>query len=73
MLHKYQVACQSRGELPAYFGGGIFAVHPRFIGHRSAKAPEEYTPDFTAYGGNVWWQNTRLLYQFQLRREISIS
>jgi hypothetical protein len=66
VLHKYQAACQSRGELPAYFGGGIFTVHTRFYGNRAAKSPEEYTPDFTAFGGNLWWQNTRLLYQFQL-------
>lgn len=66
VLHKYQAACQSRGEFPAYFGGGIFTVHTRVYGNRAAKAPDEYTPDFTAFGGGLWWQNTRLLYQFQL-------
>jgi hypothetical protein len=56
-LHRYAIACQSRGEFPAKFNGGIFTVEPR---HENAKL--EHSPDWRRWGDCYWWQNTRLIF-----------
>ena len=57
-LHRYAIACQSRGEFAPKFNGGIFTVDPVF-------ANEQYqgcSPDFRRWGDAYWFQNTRLIY-----------
>lgn len=48
-LQRFVTACAGRGALPIKFNGSIFNVEGR-------------DPDFRAWGGGYWWQNTRLAY-----------
>jgi hypothetical protein len=56
-LHRYAIACQSRGEFAPKFNGGIFSVEPR---HENPKL--EHSPDWRRWGDCYWWQNTRLIF-----------
>jgi alpha-L-fucosidase 2 len=48
-LQRYVNACSGRGGLPIKFNGSLFTV----------EGPD---PDFRAWGGGYWFQNTRLPY-----------
>lgn len=58
-IFRYQLACNSRGEYPTKFNGGLFTVDPVLID----TAFTNDNPDFRAWGGGVMTaQNQRLLY-----------
>jgi hypothetical protein len=48
-LQRFVNACAGRGALPIKFNGSLFTVEGR-------------DPDFRAWGGGYWWQNTREAY-----------
>jgi len=48
-LQRFVNACAGRGSLPIKFNGSLFTVAGR-------------DPDFRAWGGGYWWQNTREAY-----------
>ena len=50
------------GAFPVKFNGSIFTVAPRFVNG----AP--FNADFRNWGGDYWWQNTRLPYHGMLAR-----
>jgi hypothetical protein len=50
------------GVFPIKFNGSIFTVAPRFVNG----AP--FNDDFRNWGGDYWWQNTRLPYHGMLAR-----
>jgi alpha-L-fucosidase 2 len=60
ILQRWVTACAGRGNYPIKFNGSIFTVdNPdwRSGGHAS---PQD--PDFRAWGGQYWFQNTRPMY-----------
>lgn len=65
-LTKYQLACQERSSLPAHFNGGIFTVAPEFAFYATDPRGQDWSADYRFYGCNLWWQNTRFLYQLHL-------
>ena len=48
-LQRFVTACSGHGGLPIKFNRSLFTVEGR-------------DPDFRAWGGGYWWQNTRLPY-----------
>jgi hypothetical protein len=62
ILQKWMTACAGRGAYPIKFNGSIFTVEPA---HTNAKS---FNPDWRAWGGCFWWQNTRLPYYPMLAR-----
>jgi hypothetical protein len=58
-IFRYQMGCNSKGEYPTKFNGGLFTFDPVLINERFI----DETPDFRAWGGGVMTaQNQRLLY-----------
>lgn len=59
-LFRYMLGCNSRGEWPTKFNGGLFTFDPEYV----EKAPEyRITPDYRNWGGGVHTaQNQRLVY-----------
>ncbi len=53
-LQRWVSACAGRGAYPIKFNGSIFTVEKR------EKGKVVSDPDFRAWGGDYWWQNTRL-------------
>jgi hypothetical protein len=56
VLQRWISACAGRGRYPIKFNGSLFTIEP---------APVNGTgldPDFRQWGGEYWWQNTRLMY-----------
>jgi hypothetical protein len=51
-LQRWMNACGGRGASAIKFNGSIFTVNVEASGD----------PDFRAWGGQYWWQNTRLAY-----------
>lgn len=66
VLTRYQFACQQRSSMPAHFNGGIFTVAPDFAYYYTDPRGKNWSADYRFYGSNLWWQNTRFLYQLQL-------
>ena len=62
ILQRWIQACGGRGNYPIKFNGSIFTVDPVFT---NANAP--YSPDHRTWGGDFWWQNTRLNYHPMLK------
>lgn len=57
ILQRWMIACASRGTIyPPKFNGSIFTVEPRHVNGKP------WNPDWRAWGGSYWWQNTRLPY-----------
>ncbi|MCG3122423.1 MAG: hypothetical protein GIKADHBN_00811 [Phycisphaerales bacterium] len=57
ILQRWILGCSSRGSMyPPKFNGSIFTVEPRHVNNR------QWNPDWRAWGGSYWWQNTRLPY-----------
>ena len=59
-LFRYMLACNSRGQWPTKFNGGLFTFDPEYV----EKAPEyRLSPDYRNWGGGVHTsQNQRLVY-----------
>ena len=55
-LQRYMTACAGRGRYPVKFNGSLFPPDPVHINGN------DYDPDFRAWGGDYWFQNTRLIY-----------
>ncbi|MBI4880259.1 MAG: hypothetical protein HY812_11465 [Planctomycetes bacterium] len=56
VLQRFVQACAGRGAFPIKFNGSIFTVDPRYSGGPDLDA------DWRKWGGDYWWQNTRLPY-----------
>ena len=59
-LFRYMLGCNSRGQWPTKFNGGLFTFDPEYV-----NPAEEYrlSPDFRNWGGGVHTaQNQRLVY-----------
>ncbi|MHC4253785.1 MAG: LamG-like jellyroll fold domain-containing protein, partial [Planctomycetota bacterium] len=54
-LQRWINACGGRGRYPIKFNGTIFTVDAR-------ESRERYDADYRRWGGNFWFQNTRLPY-----------
>ena len=59
-LFRYMLGCNSRGQWPTKFNGGLFTFDPEYVN----QAPEyQLSPDFRNWGGGVHTaQNQRLVY-----------
>ena len=59
-LFRYMLGCNSRGQWPTKFNGGLFTFDPEYVN----AAPEyQLSPDFRNWGGGVHTaQNQRLVY-----------
>ena len=57
LLQNWMSACGGRGAYPIKFNGGIFTVDPVFT-----DAKIRANADHRNWGGDYWWQNTRLMY-----------
>ena len=59
VLQRFMSACSGRGGSPIKFNGSIFTVEAK-----PGASPEEPDgdPDWRQWGGNYWFQNTRLAY-----------
>lgn len=62
ILQSWIMACAGRGNYPIKFNGSIFTVDPKFTDDGA-----DFDPDFRRWGGDYWWQNTRLPYYPMLR------
>ena len=63
IMQRYMDACGGRGNLPIKYNGSIFTVGqepPPDTTYDPAKG--QVDADFRFWGGNSWFQNTRLLY-----------
>lgn len=56
VLQRWLQACGGRGNFPIKFNGSIFTVDAKHTGG------PEFDPDWRKWGGDYWWQNTRLPY-----------
>lgn len=61
-LQRYASAAATRGAFPVKFNGSIFTVAPASVDKR------EFNDDFRNWGGDYWWQNTRLPYHGMVDR-----
>ncbi len=59
LLQRFMNACSGRGGSPIKFNGSIFTVEAK-----PGASPEtpDGDPDWRRWGGNYWFQNTRLAY-----------
>lgn len=62
ILQRWIQACGGRGNFPIKFNGSIFTVDPVFTNPNA-----NYSPDYRMWGGDFWWQNTRLNYYPMLK------
>ncbi len=59
-LFRYMLGCNSRGQWPTKFNGGLFTFDPEYV---NTAAEYQLTPDFRNWGGGVHTaQNQRLVY-----------
>ncbi|MCS6950948.1 MAG: DUF5703 domain-containing protein, partial [bacterium] len=54
-LQRFLYACAGRGAYPIKFNGSIFTVDSR-------EPDEHFDADYRRWGGEYWFQNTRLIY-----------
>lgn len=54
-LQRFLNACAGRGAYPIKFNGSIFTVDSR-------EPDEHFNADYRRWGGEYWFQNTRLIY-----------
>lgn len=59
ILQRYMNACAGRGSLPIKFNGSIFTTE---VAQDIGNMKKGLDADFRAWGGNFWFQNTRLIY-----------
>lgn len=62
ILQRWMQAGAGRGNYPIKFNGSIFCVDPQLT-----NAGENPSPDYRRWGGDYWWQNTRLNYHPMLK------
>ena len=62
ILQRWVSACAAGGPYPIKFNGSIFTVEPGLSGG------PDMNPDWRKWGGDYWWQNTRLSYYPMLAR-----
>lgn len=62
ILQTWIQACAGRGNYPVKFNGSIFTVDSKFT-----DAGTDFNPDYRRWGGDYWWQNTRLVYHSMLK------
>jgi alpha-L-fucosidase 2 len=63
VMQRYMDACAGRGALPIKYNGSIFTVGQEPApGTPYDPAKGQTDADFRFWGGNSWFQNTRLLY-----------
>lgn len=62
ILQRWIQACGGRGNYPIKFNGSIFTVDPQLT-----DAGANPSPDYRNWGGDYWWQNTRLNYHPMLK------
>ena len=59
-LFRYMLGCNSHGQWPTKFNGGLFTFDPEYV---NTAAEYQLTPDFRNWGGGVHTaQNQRLVY-----------
>ena len=59
-LFRYMLGCNSRGQWPTKFNGGLFTFDPEYV---NPAAEYQLSPDFRNWGGGVHTaQNQRLVY-----------
>ena len=59
-LFRYMLGCNSRGQWPTKFNGGLFTFDPEYV---NSEAEYRLSPDFRNWGGGVHTaQNQRLVY-----------
>ena len=58
-LQRYINACAGRGGLPIKFNGSIFTVD---LNENMGSGKKGFDADYREWGGNFWFQNTRLIY-----------
>lgn len=56
VLQRWINACSGRGAFPIKFNGSLFTVDTQFVNGSA------FGPDGRGWGGDYWWQNTRLPY-----------
>ena len=59
VLQRFMNACSGRGGSPIKFNGSIFTVEAKPGANPETPAGD---PDWRLWGGNYWFQNTRLAY-----------
>lgn len=62
ILQRWVQACAGRGEFPIKFNGSLFTVDSKFT-----NPSDDRDPDYRRWGGDYWWQNTRLPYYPMLK------
>jgi len=62
VLQSWIQACACRGHYPIKFNGTIFTIDPKFTDEE-----QDFGPDYRRWGGDFWWQNTRLPYHPMLK------
>jgi len=62
ILQRWIQAGAGRGNYPIKFNGTLFTVDPQLT-----DAGENPSPDYRRWGGDYWWQNTRLNYHPMLK------
>lgn len=62
ILQSWMTACGGRGNYPIKFNGSIFTVDPQLV-----EDGKTFSPDYRDWGGDYWWQNTRLAYHPMLK------
>jgi len=62
VLQRWVQACGGRGNYPIKFNGTIFTVDSRYT-----DSEVDFNPDYRRWGGDFWWQNTRLPYYPMLK------
>ncbi|GEM_PF-1426901 len=62
ILQRWIQAGAGRGNYPIKFNGTIFCVDPPLT-----QAGANSSPDYRLWGGDYWWQNTRLNYHPMLK------
>jgi alpha-L-fucosidase 2 len=62
VLQRFVTACAGRGAYPIKFNGSIFVVDNPVWKPDAGKPAMQTNPDFRAWGGQYWFQNTRAMY-----------
>ena len=62
LLQRFMLACSGRGASPIKFNGSIFNVEPVPGASPETDGDKSGNPDWRPWGGDYWFQNTRLCY-----------
>jgi alpha-L-fucosidase 2 len=61
-MQRWMMACGGRGAMAMKYNGSIFTVGREPVEDTPETEKNRIDPDFRAWGGNYWFQNTRHLY-----------